>query len=148
MPLDWKDTMEYTTHTAQHPLCQSDVTTMGFRVTVQSALMPERTAPRADQFFFTYHIRIINGGAHTATLEWRNWTITDALGHEQTVSGPGVVGKQPRLKPGQHFEYTSFCPLTTPFGTMEGRYRMVADDGSSFDIEVGPFALLYLPLLN
>ena len=140
--------MEHTTYTALHPFCQSDVTTEGFRVTVQSKLIPERTAPRASQYFFAYTIRIVNGGPHTAVLEWRYWTITDALGHEQRVSGPGVVGKQPRLAPGQHFEYTSFCPLTTPHGTMEGHYRMSTDDGEFIDITVGQFGLLYPPVLN
>ena len=140
--------MEFTAYTAEHPLCQSVVTTSGFRVTVNSFLIPERTAPNANQYFHAYRIRIENVGERGATLEWRYWTISDALGHEQKVSGPGVVGKQPRLAPGQHFEYTSFCPLTTPYGQMEGQYRMVDDDGSSFAVSVGPFSLVYLPLLN
>jgi ApaG protein len=140
--------MEHTAHTGEHPLCQSDVTTGEFRVTVRSMIIPERTVPHASEYFFAYHIRIANGGPQPATLEWRFWEITDGLGHGQTVSGPGVVGEQPRILPGQHFEYTSFCPLTTPFGTMEGRYRMVRDDGDTFEIAVGPFGLLYLPLLN
>lgn len=140
--------MENTAHTSHHPLCHADVLTEGYRVTARSFLIPDRTAPNADQYFYGYHIRIANEGARTATLEWRYWTITDALGHEQHISGPGVVGKQPRLSPGEHFEYTSFCPLTTAFGQMEGRYRMVEASGASFEIAVGPFSLVYLPQLN
>lgn len=140
--------MEETARSACHPVCASDTTTEGFRVTVRSVLIPERSHPNNHEYFYAYHICITNRGPHTATLEWRRWCITDAVGHETNITGPGVVGRQPRLAPGESFEYTSFCPLTTSFGTMEGAYRMVSEDGRVFEVAVGPFGLLYPPRLN
>jgi ApaG protein len=71
----------------------------------------------------------------------RHWIITDANGHVEEVTGPGVVGEQPILRPGEAFEYTSFCPLNTPFGTMRGSYEMTTPDGQSFAAEIAPFEL-------
>lgn len=119
----------------------SDVTTEGLRVTVRARYLPERSRPEAAHFFFVYTVRMTNLGTSAAKLESRHWIIEDAHGRTEEVRGPGVVGKFPRLEPGQGFEYTSFCPLPTPTGSMRGTYRMVRDDGRGFDAEVGRFEL-------
>jgi len=108
---------------------------------VQSRYVPERSQPQQSQWFFVYHVRISNEGTEPAQLVSRHWIITDANGHVEEVKGPGVVGKQPMLGPGEEFEYTSFCPLPTPFGTMHGTYQMVTPDGRTFDAEIAPFSL-------
>ena len=119
----------------------SDRTTNGIRVQVESFYVEERSLPREDYFFFAYTVRISNDGQHPAQLLSREWIIQDDNGGEQRVVGPGVVGEQPRLEPGQSFEYTSFCPLRTPFGTMRGTYTMVTDEGENFGAVIDPFVL-------
>jgi len=119
----------------------SDVTTQGIRVQVESFYDEERSSPQESYYFFAYQVRISNVGTEKAQLISREWIITDANGEVQRVQGPGVVGEQPVLAPGEEFEYTSFCPLATPVGTMHGSYRMVRDDGDSFDAAIAPFSL-------
>lgn len=119
----------------------SDTTTQGIRVQVKAAFWPERSLPEAGQWAFTYTVVLSNTGSDAATLRERFWLITDAEGHEEEVRGPGVVGRQPLLSPGDSFEYTSWAMLRTPFGTMRGRYRFVRPDGTSFEAEIGEFAL-------
>jgi ApaG protein len=119
----------------------SEAVTRGVRVRVQSEYAPERSHPSKNQWFFLYTITISNEGPETVQLLTRHWIITDATGHVEEVRGPGVVGKQPILRPGEAFEYTSGCPLTTPFGTMEGTYQMVTDTGERFDAAVAQFTL-------
>ena len=119
----------------------SDATTRGIRVQVESFYDAERSAPQENYFFFAYQVRITNVGAETAQLVSRQWFITDANGEVQKVQGDGVVGEQPVLAPGESFEYTSFCPLTTPVGSMHGCYRMRSSKGESFDATIAPFAL-------
>lgn len=119
----------------------SDTTTRGIRVHVESLYDEDRSAPRESYYFFAYHVRISNVGSRPAQLLSRDWIITDATGHQQRVQGPGVVGEQPLLAPGEAFEYTSFCPLSTPVGSMHGSYRMVRDDGEAFDAVIAPFSL-------
>ena len=77
----------------------------------------------------------------------RHWIITDGDGEVEEVRGPGVVGEQPILEPGESFTYTSGCPLTTSFGTMHGSYEMVLGDGETFDAAVGMFELSEEPQL-
>ena len=115
--------------------------TRGVRVEVNAEYVAERSHPSEGQWFFAYHIRISNEGSETVQLLSRHWIITDAGGHEEQVRGPGVVGAQPVLEPGQSFEYTSFCPLKTSFGSMRGTYQMVTNSGESFDAEIATFAL-------
>ena len=122
-------------------MSMSEATTRGIRIQVQSRYVPERSEPDQRQWFFVYHVRISNEGTETARLVSRHWIITDANGHVEEVKGPGVVGKQPLLAPGEAFEYTSFCPLPTSFGTMHGTYQMVTNSGASFDAEVAQFSL-------
>jgi len=119
----------------------SEANTRGIRVQVESVYVEERSAPSQAYYFFAYHVTIYNTGTETARLISREWIITDGNGNVERVEGPGVVGEQPRLEPGDSFEYTSFCPLTTPFGTMHGAYQMKTDEGETFDAEIAPFSL-------
>ncbi len=102
---------------------------------------PERSQPSESQWFFLYTVRIVNEGAETVQLLTRHWIITNGDGQVEEVRGPGVVGEQPVLQPGEGFEYTSGCPLPTPFGTMHGTYQMITRNGEMFDAEVAPFTL-------
>ncbi len=119
----------------------SEALTRGIRVNVASKYVSERSRPLMNEYFFSYTIRIANEGRETVQLVSREWIITDAEGHVEEVRGPGVVGEQPVLGPGESFEYTSACPLPTPFGSMTGTYQMVTDKGDRFDAEVGTFEL-------
>jgi ApaG protein len=119
----------------------SDTITRGIRVQVESFYDEDRSSPQESYYFFAYQVRISNEGAEKAQLISREWIITDANGEAQRVQGPGVVGEQPVLAPGEAFEYTSFCPLSTAVGTMHGSYHMVRPDGSSFEAEIAPFCL-------
>lgn len=126
----------------------STATTQGIRITVKPAYWPERSAPDKSQFAFTYTVEIANVGDDLATLKSRHWVITDAHGRSEEVRGEGVVGKQPRLSPGERFEYTSWAMLRTPFGTMRGEYTMERLDGSAFDARIAEFALAQPNALN
>ena len=119
----------------------SQATTRGIRVRVESKYVPERSRPMMNEYFFAYTIEIANEGRETVQLVSRAWTITDAEGHVEEVRGPGVVGEQPVLAPGEAFEYTSACPLGTPFGSMRGTYQMVTEGGERFDAEIAAFQL-------
>jgi len=119
----------------------SEATTRGIRVEVTSAYLPERSAPEEGRFLFAYFVRISNVGMERAQLVSRHWIITDADGDEEQVVGPGVVGEQPVLDPGDTFEYSSFCPLPTPVGSMRGTYQMVTGNGETFDAAIAPFTL-------
>ncbi len=123
------------------PMPQSTATTRGIKVDVESEYVEERSDPEQNKYFFVYHIRISNEGDETAQLMSRHWIITNAEGHSEEVRGPGVVGEQPTLAPGEFFEYSSFCPLNTPFGVMRGTFQMVTEDEVEFDAEVAPFTL-------
>lgn len=119
----------------------SEATTRGIRVEVTAEYSPERSRPADKQWFFLYTVRISNKGRETVQLISRQWIITDAHGHIEEVRGPGVVGEQPVLEPGDAFEYTSGCPLNTSFGTMHGTYQMTAPGGDPFDVEIASFTL-------
>ena len=101
----------------------------------------EQSSIEQNRCVFAYHITIRNSGQVPAQLVSRHWIITDAEGAVQEVEGAGVIGKQPLLRPGEQFEYTSGCTIATPVGTMKGSYRMVAEDGSRFDAPVPEFTL-------
>lgn len=127
----------------------SRAVTDGVRVEVVCHYVPERSAPEEDYYFFAYRVRITNDGGRPVQLLGRHWIITDGNCEVRHVRGPGVVGEQPRLGPGQGFEYTSFCPLPTPNGSMRGTYTMLTpDDGQQFEAEVATFSLLAPQLLN
>lgn len=119
----------------------SDAVTRGVRVRVQAEYSPEHSAPQQGRWFFLYTITITNEGDETVQLLTRHWLIADGSGDIEEVRGPGVVGQQPVLEPGQAFEYTSGCPLSVPFGSMQGTYQMVTASGESFDAEIARFEL-------
>ena len=111
------------------------------KVTVEPTFEPERSDPDEHRYFWRYDIEIANLGDKPVTLMERHWRITDADGRQQEVRGPGVVGEQPTIEPGQAFRYASGCPLTTPSGLMVGEYRMVDADGRSFQVSIPAFSL-------
>ncbi len=119
----------------------SEAVTRGVRVEVNARYSPEYSDQSRKKWFFLYTIRITNEGAEPVQLRSRHWIITDANGEVEEVRGPGVVGQQPHLRPGESFEYTSGCPLETSFGSMQGSYEMVSDGGERFQAEVAGFAL-------
>ena len=110
--------------------------------------MPARSVPQQGLYLFAYQVTICNEGRTAVQLLARRWTITDATGHSEAVQGPGVVGEQPRLAPGETFNYTSFCPLKTQVGSMQGAYVMRTADGERFDALVAPFTLALPHALN
>ena len=116
-------------------------TTRAIKVTVRPQYLPDQSDPAKSQYVWAYHVRIENGGDETVQLRSRHWKITDGMGRLQEVKGPGVVGKTPKLRPGETFEYTSGTPLWTPSGIMAGTYQMVSDSGEKFDIEIPTFSL-------
>jgi ApaG protein len=126
----------------------SEAVTQGIRVSVRTSYIAEQSVPREHRYVFAYSIRIANEGGRTAQLVNRHWIITHGTGHVEEVKGPGVVGAQPRLEPGQTFEYTSGCVLSTPHGTMHGSYEMKRDDGSTFNATIAPFSLSMPYALN
>lgn len=126
----------------------SDTTTRGIRIEVETEYIAERSEPRSGYYFFAYHIKISNVGEETAQLVSRTWIITDGDGKVEHVQGPGVVGEFPRLAPGQAFEYTSFCPLRTDHGVMNGSYTMRSAQGESFDARIAPFTLAVPGVIN
>jgi ApaG protein len=119
----------------------SNAVTNGILVTVRSQYIPERSSISGKQYAFAYTVKIANQGPVTTRLESRHWIITDSVGHVEEVRGPGVVGVQPRLRPGEAFEYTSWCVIATPSGEMRGSYQMVTDAGGTFDADIAPFHL-------
>src|SRR2546429_728856 len=118
----------------------SEAVTNGVRVEVMSRHSPENSRP-GQEWVFQYTVRITNQRTDTVQLISRYWIIEDALEHVEEVRGPGVVGEQPVLAPGESFQYSSWCPLRTPTGVMRGTYQMSRTDGNQFDIEIAPFAM-------
>jgi ApaG protein len=123
-------------------MSSSEATTRSIQVHVDAEYDPGHSNPGQSQWFFLYTVRITNEGTDTVQLISRHWVITDAMGEVEEVRGAGVVGKQPTLGPGESFDYTSGCPLTTPFGSMHGTYQMVNNRNEQFDIEIAPFTLM------
>ncbi|MCE9589067.1 MAG: Co2+/Mg2+ efflux protein ApaG [Planctomycetes bacterium] len=119
----------------------SDTITQGIRVDAHAFYLPDESDPTIGKYLFGYRISITNEGDAPAQLVSRHWLIIDADGHREEVNGPGVVGKTPRLEPGESFEYTSHCPLGTEWGTMQGEYQMKRDDGTPFEARIGRFFL-------
>jgi ApaG protein len=116
-------------------------TTRSIQITVRPVYLEDHSSPADDHYVWAYHVRIENGGEQTVQLRNRHWKIIDNLGRLQEVRGPGVVGEQPVLKPGQSFEYTSSCPLPTSSGFMVGDYEMETDDGERFLVRIPAFSL-------
>jgi ApaG protein len=116
-------------------------TTRGIAVSVEPTYLEARSSPDTSQYFWAYRVRIENQGLETVQLLTRHWMITNARGEFSEVKGPGVVGEQPTLKPGESFEYTSGAPLNTATGMMGGAYEMENESGERFNIEIPTFSL-------
>jgi len=117
-------------------------TTRQITVRVAVSFLPEQSEPTRGRWFWAYHIRIENDGPIAVQLMSREWTIGDGRGGRNLVEGEGVVGEQPVIEPGEAFDYVSGCPLATPTGWMEGRYQMIAADGSTFPVAIPRFPLI------
>lgn len=125
--------------------------TRDIQITALPDYLPDRSAPEQDRYFWSYTIEIANLGRVRVRLLSRHWIIIDAFGRKEEVRGPGVVGEQPVLEPGETFRYASGCPLSAPSGMMQGSYRMATDSGEIFDVEIPAFSLdspLSHPTLN
>ena len=118
-----------------------ELTTEGIAVRVSPSFLEERSSPADNRWVFAYTVEIVNASSERVQLVKRYWHITDGNGRSEEVRGPGVVGEQPVLAPGDSFTYTSGCPLPTPSGFMRGTYRMQRIDGSLFDVEIPSFSL-------
>ena len=116
-------------------------TTRSIKITVRPFYLEQHSSPDENHYVWAYHVRIENIGAETVQLRNRHWRITDSLGRLQEVRGPGVVGEEPLLAPGESFEYTSSCPLQTPSGFMVGDYEMETHGGERFLARVPAFSL-------
>ena len=116
--------------------------TRGIAVRVAVSYLAEQSDPTSKRWFWSYHVRIENGGDVAVQLLSRSWTIEDARGTVHEVVGEGVVGEMPLIAPGASFDYVSGCPLDTSSGEMHGSYRMVDENGSAFDVDIPRFQLL------
>lgn len=118
-----------------------EAVTQDIRVAVEPFFLDDQSVPEESRFVWAYSVEIQNLGGDTVQLMNRYWRITDALGRVEEVHGPGVVGEQPELAPGQSFTYTSGAPLATPSGIMNGHYEMRDSRGARFDVEIPAFSL-------
>jgi ApaG protein len=119
----------------------STATTRGVRVDVRSRFHPEHSDLPGKVWLFSYAVTITNLGEETVQLLSRHWVITHGTGRREEVRGPGVVGEQPVIDPGERFEYTSFCQLEASMGSMHGSYQLVTEAGTAFDATIAPFTL-------
>jgi ApaG protein len=118
-----------------------DAITKRVHIHVDSEYLEEESQPDKESYVFTYHITISNHGQEPVQLISRHWVITNADGITEEIQGPGVVGQQPVISPGTSYNYTSFCPLNTPVGSMQGTYHMITGDRSPFEAVIPPFTL-------
>ena len=118
------------------------------RVSVNPTFLEEQSSPSDDHYVWAYHVRIENAGNETVQLRRRHWEITDSSGRRQEVRGPGVVGEEPVLAPGESFEYTSSAMIPTPVGSMQGNYFLITDDGSEFAVAIPVFSLAKPNIVN
>jgi len=119
----------------------SEITTAGIKIKAEPQFMHERSLPEEGQYIFSYKITISNESDAWVKLKSRHWIIIDSNGKREDVYGPGVVGEEPELFPGESYSYSSFCPLTTDFGTMEGSYKMIHENGEIFEVKIARFYL-------
>ena len=117
-------------------------------IEVETRYLPGRSDPARSFYFYAYQVTVTNRGGTPCQLVARHWIISDANGREEEVEGPGVVGQQPTLQPGESFTYSSGCPLTTTSGSMRGWYHFIDDDGERFRAEIPAFALTRQEMLN
>ena len=123
------------------PVPNSEAVTNGIRIRVQPEFLEEQSDPTSGMWLHAYHVTIANEGQTTVQLVARHWVITNRRGEVEHIRGPGVVGHQPVLRPGESFRYSSGCPMNTPVGTMHGSYQMMQEDGHKFQAEIAPFTL-------
>jgi len=128
-------------HNFYYTACMNDAANYAISVEVAPRFLDDQSTPEDGRYAFAYTIRILNQGRVAARLVARHWRITDANGRTERVDGDGVIGEQPRLRPGEDFRYTSGVMLETEHGTMQGHYDMVADDGTEFAAPIAPFVL-------
>jgi ApaG protein len=119
----------------------SEAITQGIKIQVEPEYVPEQSSPELGKYLFAYRVTLTNEGDKWAKLISRHWIIINADGDREDVDGPGVVGYTPELSPGESFEYTSFCTLNTNWGTMEGSYQMIRENGDLFDADIARFYL-------
>jgi ApaG protein len=117
------------------------LTTQFITVSVEPEYLDDQSDPEEHRFVWAYHVRIENHGSQTVQLKSRYWRITDELGHVQEVTGAGVIGEQPVLRPGESFEYSSGTPLGTASGIMQGHYVMQTENGATFQASIPAFSL-------
>lgn len=110
-------------------------------IQVLPTYIPEQSAPDKNYYFFAYQVTIRNQSERRLQLLRRHWIITDGFGRIEEVEGEGVVGLKPNLEPGEHFQYTSFCPLPTPTGSMQGRYLFQDPRGEQLEVKIPLFLL-------
>ncbi|ABS62031.1 ApaG domain protein [Parvibaculum lavamentivorans DS-1] len=115
--------------------------TRSINILVEPTYLEDQSEPDQDYYVWAYHVTIENKGPETVRLRARYWKITDATGHVHEVRGPGVVGEQPLLRPGEKFEYTSGTPLGAPSGIMFGNYEMETAEGEKFEVDIPAFSL-------
>ena len=127
--------------TIQQRSPQYTAITREIRVSVKPTYLDDQSAPADNHFVWSYQVKIENLGRETVQLRGRHWQIRDARGELYEVRGPGVIGEQPILEPGDVYEYTSGTPLPTPSGIMTGTYQMENERGEAFDIEIPAFSL-------
>ena len=125
-----------------HNQINSDTVTEGIRVQVYPDYIPEQSNPELNRFSFSYRVIITNESDTKVKLLSRHWLIINSDGDLEKTDGPGVVGHTPELEPGESFEYTSFTPINTSWGTMEGSYTMIKDEGEKFEVNIGRFYLV------
>lgn len=113
-----------------------------FEIHVQPQFVEDESRTESSYFFFSYKVTIINKGTTPAQLMSRHWIITDGFGQVEEVRGAGVIGQQPKINPGQKFEYESACPLITASGSMRGSYQMSSEDGNTFEVSIPEFFLI------
>jgi ApaG protein len=130
------------TGTQTQPSHGSVTVTDAIAIRVEPMYMPDHSDPQAGRYVFAYTVHVANESDRTVKLLSRHWTVVDADGNRHDVEGEGVVGQQPSIQPGAAFEYSSWCPLGTPWGTMEGHYRLLADDGAEFNAAIARFYLV------
>ena len=135
--------MPVTTTSAQPVQAKgSEAVTEGVRVRVLPSFLPDQSDPDRGRYVFAYQVRITNESPQSVRLLSRKWRIIDANGDEKAVEGEGVVGQQPTIEPGKHFDYSSFCPLETGWGTMEGEYRLERSEGGVIEARIARFYLV------
>ncbi len=122
--------------------------TQGIEVTVVPEYLADQSSPEDSEYVFSYQITIANKGDTEVQLLSRHWIITDGNGAIHEVKGSGVIGQQPKLKPGETHQYSSYCPLPTPTGNMRGTYQMVNHLGATFDVKIPLFFLRDLSLMH